>query len=427
MRNMTGMKSVGHLTKASAHARRGAYGLVVGVTVVAGVVTGGCEKLMGTGAKAEAPAAAPPPTAVQVVEAVTRDVPVYLDEIGTCSAVEMVSVRPQVAGRITALGFVDGDEIKKGQMLATIDARPYQAVLDQATASLAQAEANLDLAQRQLANAQGAIEAHAISQEELQNRQNAVTVALAQIRVRQADIEAAKVNLDYCTITSPIDGRAGRRLVDVGNVVKANDDNALVVVQRMDPIYADFTISETQLGQVRKSVTDGTVKAVVRLPEDGAGEQAGREGKLTFLDSAVQDASGRLKLRATVANEDRHFWPGQFANVRLVLNVEKGAVLVPKVAEQVGQTGPFVYVVKEAAAKDGQPGGTVVELRPIVQGQMHGDLMVVKKGVEPGDKVVTVGQMLLMPGGQVTVVPAAGQQQQQGAPVEKKSESAKAQ
>jgi multidrug efflux system membrane fusion protein len=391
---------------------------------VAGI---GCEGKEGTNAAASMTAMARPPAPVQVTDAITKDVPVYIDEIGNCTAVEMVAVRPQVAGRITSLGFTDGSEIKKGQVLATIDARPYQAVLDQANANLAQAEAVLSLAKLQLANAQAAIEAHAVSQEELQNRQNAVTVAQAQIRVRQADIEAAKVNLDYCTINSPIDGRAGRRLVDVGNVVKANDDNPLLVIQRMDPIYADFTIPEQRLGEVRRNAASGTLKTLVRLPEDPAGQE--HEGELTFLDNSVQDGTGTIKLRATLPNADRHFWPGQFCQVRLVLQTKKDAVLIPAIAQQVGQQGPFVYVAKEGTGKDGKT-ATLAELRPIVPGQRQGDMIVVDKGVAAGEKVVTVGQMMIMPGGPVQVVPSAppaGAPQQQAAPAEKKSESAKAQ
>lgn len=337
---------------------------------------------------------------VQVVKAVAEDVPQYIDEIGTCAAREFVQIRPQVAGRIMAIHFEDGAEVKKGDKLFTIDPRPYQAALDAATAGLAQAKANLSLAKVQAENAKAAIGAHAISQEELETRQNAVTVALAEISAREADIETAKINLEYCTIVSPIDGRTGQRLVDVGNVVKANDDNSLLTIQRMDPIYADFTTSERNLDEVRQKVAQGTLKTLVWSPQES--EEKAREGKLTFLDNMVQSGTGTIKLRATMPNEDRAFWPGQFVRVRLVLDTLKGAVLIPARAEQIGQQGPFVYVVKPA-----EGGETIAELRPIEPGQRQGDMMVVSKGVSAGESVVLVGQMMIMPGGPVMVMPSA--------------------
>jgi multidrug efflux system membrane fusion protein len=382
---------------------------VVASAIASAALIVGCDdKSGGKVGMAAMPQMPPPP--VQVVEAVAKDVPTYLDEIGNATAVEMVAVRAQVAGRIEEIGFKDGDEIKKGQVLIKIDPRWYQAQLDQAKANLARAEAVAALAQTDLARAEEAIKGKLISQEQYDQRKNAVIVAEAEIKQRQADIAAAGVNLEYCTITSPIDGRAGKRLMDVGNVVKANDDNPMVVIERMDPVYADFTIAENRLSEIRKNLAAGTVKALVRLPEEtGNDELTGHEGQLTFLDNAVQDNTGRLKLRATVANADRHFWPGQFVNIRLILNMKKDAVLVPLVAQQIGQQGPFVYVVKEAPGQDGKPAASA-ELRPITPGQRHGDLIVVNKGLEKGEKVVVVGQMMVRPGGPVMVVPSAPQQ-----------------
>ena len=184
----------------------------------------------------------------------------------------------------------------------------------------------------------------------------------------QAALETAKLNLEYCYIHSPIDGRAGARLVDVGNVVQANT-TSLLSIQRLDPIYANFTITERDLPEVQKQMSRGTLKAVVRLPSDP--ESAARVGRVEFLDNAVQNGSGTVNLRATISNPDHHFWPGQFVNVKLVLATEKGAVLIPNQATQISQKGPFVYVVK--------PDDTA-ELRPVKLGQRQGDDVVVTEG-----------------------------------------------
>ena len=204
-------------------------------------------------------------------------------------------------------------------------------------------------------------------------------------------METAKLNLDYCYIHSPIDGRAGARLVDVGNVVQANT-TSLLSIQRLDPIYADFTITERDLPQVQKEMARGILKALVRLPCDA--ETAARPGKVEFLDNAVQNSTGTVNLRATVANPDHHFWPGQFVEVKLVLSTEKGAVLVPNQATQISQQGPFVYVVK--------PDDTA-ELRPVTLGQRQGDDVVVTSGLSAGERVVLAGQLLVRPGGKVRI------------------------
>lgn len=396
----------------SSTSRRVIVAALMGLGLVAAV---GCEERGSAASPSTQPAAAAPAPQgmpVQAAKAIAKDVPVYIDEIGTCAAREFVQVRPQVAGRITEIHFTDGQDLKKGDKLYTIDPRPYQAALDQAVASLAQAKANHDWAKQQLDNAQAAIEAKAISREELQSRQNALTVADAEIRVREAAIETARINVEYCTIVSPIDGRAGQRMVDVGNVVKANDDNAMLTIQRMDPIYADFTTSERNLDEVRRQTAKGTLRTLVTSPQSP--DLQPREGELTFLDNAVQSGTGTIKLRATLPNQDRAFWPGQFVQVRLILTTKKDAVMVPVIAQQIGQTGPYVYVVKETGAgADGKP-ATIAEMRPITAGQRHGDMIVVEKGVAAGEQVVTVGQMMIMPGGPVMVLPSAPAAAQQG-------------
>jgi len=349
------------------------------------IATAGCSR-----SNVQAAPAMPAPL-VTVVKATAQDVPRYLDEIGRNAAFESVTITPQVGGRITERHFQDGDNLGKGQLLFVIDPRPYKAQVDAAEASLAQAKAALDLAKIQFARDEEVIGAKAISKQDYDTKKNAVDVDQAQVEAAQAALETAELSLEYCYIHSPIGGRAGARLVDVGNVVQPNT-TSLLSIQRLDPIYADFTITEGDLPAVQKEMSRGLLKAEVRLPTDP--ESAGRNGRVEFLDNAVQNGTGTVNLRATMSNPDHHFWPGQFVDVKLVLSTEKGAVLIPNQAAQISQQGPFVYVVK---ADD------TAELRPIKLGQRQGDQVVVTEGVAANERVVLAGQMLIRPGGKVRV------------------------
>jgi multidrug efflux system membrane fusion protein len=346
--------------------------------------------------QAAGPAALPAPL-VSVVQAGAHDVPKYLDEIGKNAAYESVNVTPQVGGRIVERHFQDGENLRKGQLLFVIDPRPYKAQLDSAQATLAQTKAALELAKIQFSRDEEIIGTRAISKQDYDTKKNAVDVGQAQVQAAEAAVETAKLNLEYCYIHSPIDGRAGARLVDVGNVVQANSTGSLLSIQRIDPIYANFTITERDLPDVQRQIASGSLKAMVRLPSDP--ENAAKVGRVEFLDNSVQSGSGTVNLRATMTNPDRHFWPGQFVNVKLVLTTEKSAVLIPNQAAQVSQQGPFVYVVK--------PDDTA-ELRPVKLGQRQGDDVVVTEGLVPNERVVLAGQMLVRPGGKVRVAPATG-------------------
>ena len=330
-----------------------------------------------------------PPATVTIDAAITQDVPVYIDAVGKTVAIEVVSVQPQVSGHITKIHFQDGAQIKKGELLFTIDPRPYQTQLHSAEAMLAQKKAELQLAQVDLARSETLVKKDFISKQDYDNKKSAVDVARAQVSQSESALEAAHLNLDYCSIRSPIDGRAGHRLVDLGNVVKPEDGKPLLVIQRLDPIYADFTVTENELTAVQQNISNGALKALVRLPDDADA----REGTLSFVDNAVQEGTGTVRLRATLANKDEHFWPGRLLNVRLVLSTIHSAVLVPASSPQMSANGPFVYVVK--------PDSTA-ELRPVTLGQRQGDLIVIAKGLSGGEKVVTNGQLGVTPGGKVS-------------------------
>ncbi len=321
----------------------------------------------------------PPPRPVAVAKVTAKDVPLYVDEIGTCAAYETVQVQAQVSGQIVARNFKDGQDVKKGDLLFMIDPRPYQAVLDSAKADLMLAEANLR------------------RQEEL--RAKDVTAkqdwdtAKASAMKAQAVVDAAQVNLDYCSIRSPIDGRIGLRQVDVGNTVSAGASSAvLVTIDNLDPIYTDFTIAEPDMPQVRKYLGGPNVKVLTQAPNTNVSP---RPGTLYFIANTVTPGTGTVQARGVTPNPDRLLWPSEFVNVRLVLDVLKNATLVPNDAVQTGQNGPYVFVVK--------PDNTL-DLRLVTPGQRQdGELVVVTKGLKPGETVVTAGQLQLAPGTKVVI------------------------
>jgi len=389
-----------------------------------------------------------PPSAVQVALSTKATVPLYLDEVGKCVARETVSVQPQVSGRITEIHFEDGADVKKGDLLYSIDARVYQAKLDAAEANLAQAKASRDLAKSELARVESLTDPRAMSQAEKDQKKSALDVAEAAVLQMDSAVRSAKIDVDYCTIRSPIDGRTGHRLVDVGNIVAPafgpGAGTTLLVVQKIDPVYAEFTIPENELTSVQKHMEAGTLEVEVRLPDShetaarslepssgslepspgsnapgsgsdapgsgsdgadpksnapGSGSGEARSGQLSFLDNAVQAGSGTVRLRASIPNQDHRFWPGRFVRVRLVLERIQDAVLVPAAATQLSAQGPYVYVVKD---------DSTAELRPVVPGQRQGDRIVIQKGLQAGEKVVVVGHVGVMPGGPVRIVePAA--------------------
>jgi membrane fusion protein, multidrug efflux system len=337
---------------------------------------------------AEIKTAQPPARPATVAKVVTKDVPIYLDEIGTCAAYETVQVQAQVSGKIIARDFQDGSDVKKGDSLFTIDPRPYQAVLDQAKAQAALDQVTLK------------------RQEDLRARkviaQQDYDIAVANAQKSSAAAEAAQVNLDYCYIKSPINGRVGLRNVDVGNLVGPSTP-PLVTIQGLDPIYTDFTVAENDLPLVRKYLGGPNVKVETHLAD---GSITPRMGDLYFIDNAVQPGSGTVKVRGVTANADRALWPSEFVLVRFILDMLKNATLVPSQAVQVSQSGPFVFVVK--------PDNTV-DLRPVKPGQRQaGDLVVVESGVKPGETVVVTGQLALSPGAKVAPQPYASGTLQSG-------------
>jgi multidrug efflux system membrane fusion protein len=323
---------------------------------------------------------APPPRAVTTAKVITRDVPLYLDEIGTTAAYETVQIQAQVSGQIVSREFQDGADVKKGDLLFKIDARPYEAALASAQADLALNQATL---KRQ----------EALKKQNVTANQDYDT-AVANQRRSEAAVAAAQVNLDRCYIKAPIDGRAGLRNVDVGNVVGPGGTTPLLTIMGMDPIYTDFTVAEPDLPLVRRYLTNPNLKVVTDADGDNVEP---RSGTLYFIDNAVQPGAGTVKLRGSTPNPDRALWPAQFVKVRLILDILKDAKLVPTTAVQIGQNGPYVFVVKA---------DSTLELRQVKPGQTQGDLTVITDGVEADQLVVTSGQLQLSPGMKVNPRPA---------------------
>jgi membrane fusion protein, multidrug efflux system len=356
---------------------RWAYMLFAVLTVL--VLLRSFQRGVGTLKTAQAPA-----RPVTVSKAITKDVPLYLDEIGTCAAYETVQVQAQVSGKIMARHFQDGSDVKRDDLLFTIDPRPYQAVLDQA-----KAQAELD--QITLKRQADLLARKVVAQQDYDT-------AKANADKSQAAAEAAQVNLDYCYIKSPINGRIGLRNFDIGNLVGPST-SPLVTIQGLDPIYTDFTVAENDLPLVRKYLGGSNVKVQTYLAD---GSIAPRTGDLYFIDNAVQPGSGTVKARGVTPNPDRALWPSEFVRVRFILDMLKSATLVPSQAVQVSQSGPFVFVVK--------PDETV-DLRPVKPGQrQEGDLTVIESGgVKPGETVVVTGQLALAPGAKVAPQPYVAQ------------------
>jgi multidrug efflux system membrane fusion protein len=338
------------------------------------------------------PTPAPAPRPVEVAKVIQKDVPLYLDEIGTCTAFETVQVQAQVSGQITARNFQDGADVKKGDSLFTIDSRPYEAVLVQAQGQLAQAKSQLVLDQITLKRQQDLRSKGVNAPQELDTAQGTVNNDEAKVKSAEGAVSAAQVNVDYCNIRSPIDGRVGLRQVDVGNIVgggSATTGGVLVTIQGIDPIYTDFTVAEPDLALVRKYLGGPNVKVMT----DADGDQLpSREGTLAFIDNSLQPGSGTVKARGVTPNADRALWPAQFVHVRLILDNLRNSKLVPSGAVQIGQNGPYIFVVK--------PDSTL-ELRQVKPGQRHDDLTVIMEGVNVGETVVVSGQLQLAPGTKV--------------------------
>jgi multidrug efflux system membrane fusion protein len=367
-------------------------------------------------AKAQGRAPAVPVTVAPVVQ---RDVPVRLTAIGNVQAYSTVGVLAQVGGELLAVHFKEGQEVRQGELLFTIDPRPFQSALQQARAQLAQhqaqvrqAEANLARDTAQLENARvderryrELLDRQLIARQQydqvrtntmtleatIQADQAAVTNARAAVQADEAAVENVVLQLNYTEIRAPLNGRTGNLLIQRGNIVKANDvGNPLVVITRVQPIYVSFAVPERQLEEIKRHRAAGDLRVEATVP----GQPAPVRGELTFVNNTVDVATGTIQLKATFPNAENALWPGQFVNVELTLTTQPRALVVPSQAIQRGQQGTYVFVVKP---------DLTVEQRAVEPGLVDGRDVVITRGLAPGERVVTDGQLRLVPGARVDI------------------------
>ena len=335
------------------------------------------------------PAATPVP--VTVVEATTRDVPVYLDALGTVQALNTVTITPQVGGQLKALHFEEGAAIAKGDLIAEIDPRTYQAALDQAVANRKQHLAQLSASKSTLARYEELAQKNFVSAQDLENQRQTVRQQEAQIAADDAAIASARTSLGYTRITAPIDGIAGIRQVDVGNLLQANG-SAIVVLTQVQPINVLFTLPAQDLDTVRSARAGGAppVAALDRTDSHVVAE----DGTLAVVDNQIDTSTGTFRLKAEFPNADKALWPGAFVNVRMQVRTVENGLVVPTQAVQRGPDGDYVYLL--------EPGDTV-KMQPVrTSGEVDASHLMVASGLSPGDKVVTEGQFRLKPGAKVT-------------------------
>lgn len=373
---------------------------IVAAAVLVAAVTWGLWRFdipLPASANVAAPAphhAAKPKVPVDIATAGRADVPVYLDGLGSVQAYNTATVKSRVDGEIQKVAFVEGQAVHAGDVLVQIDPRPYQAQYEQAAAKKAQDEAQLGNARLDLGRYQRLLATAAASRQQADTQRATVAQLEATVRADQGAIDAAKVQLDYTTITAPFDGITGIRQVDPGNIVHATDTGGIVVVTQMQPISVVFTLPEDQLAPISGAMQEGPVE-VSAMSTDGKTELD--RGTVLLIDNEIDQATGTIRIKATFRNARRTLWPGQFVNVRLLLNTEHDVLTVPSAAVERGPDGLFAYVV---GADD------TVERRALTIGHDDGAVTVVDDGLQEGDRVVTAGQYRLEQGARVAATPA---------------------
>ncbi|HJZ75948.1 MAG TPA: efflux RND transporter periplasmic adaptor subunit [Vicinamibacterales bacterium] len=337
-----------------------------------------------------------PPVPVTAAPVEQKSVPFDMQAIGTVIAASTVAVRAQITGELISVNFKEGDEVQEGQVLFTLDKRPFEAALLQAQAQLQKDQAQLANAKAQAVRYQDLAQRGIATREQVDQMTTQAAALDATVAADQANVQSARVQLDYATIEAPISGRTGLLQVHKGNLVRANDTIPIVSINRITPVYVTFAIPESMLPQFKQYMAAGTIHVDARAPNDTG---AASIGKIDFIDIAVDNTTGTIKVKGTFPNEDRKLTPGQFVNVNVTLTTDRNAIVVPTVAVQSGQQGTYVYVIKA---------DNTVELRPVVVARTHGDDSIVRTGVKPGETIVTDGHLRLVPGSRVSVKTGRG-------------------
>lgn len=350
------------------------------------MLTTAVSLLFGTActAKKESPKAKPA-VPVKVALAVQKNVPLQVKAIGTIEAFTSVAIKSQVSGQIARIHFTEGSHVEKGALLVSIDPEPFQAALSQAEATLARDLAQAKFAAEQARRYEGLLKDGIVTRDQYELLQSNAASLAATVIADRAAVNSAKIQLGYCSIRSPISGRTGSIALQPGNLVKANDQ-AIVTVNQLSPIYATFSLPEKRLGEIKNAMAAGTLKIEALVPGEPGNSET---GSISFLDNAVDPATGTIKLKGTFANRSGKLWPGQFTDVVITLASRQNAVVVPSQAIQTGQQGEFIFVVRQ---------DKTVEMRQIVSAAVTGEETVIDKGLAAGETVVVDGQLRLTPG-----------------------------
>jgi multidrug efflux system membrane fusion protein len=364
--------------------------IIVGCTAAIVVVLATALAFRHSQTEKKNPAAQSTAIPVMAVPAANADVPIILRGLGTVTAFNTVAVKSRVEGNIIAIHFSEGQEVKAGDLLIELDARPFQAALDQANATLAKDQANLTNAQTDLARYEQLLRHNNAPEQQVATQQATVAQDEATVKSDQAAIDAAKLNVEYASIRSPIDGIVGIRQIDLGNLVQASSQT-LVVVTQIKPIYVVFSLPEADIPRIRSAMAERRLTVQAYDPAD---QRQISQGALNLIDNQVDQATGTVKLKAQFANSDDALWPGQFVTAHLVLDVVYNGVTVPAAAVQTGPNGRFVYVVR---------GDNTVDMRTVTITQTENNRSLIGSGVSAGERVVTAGWFKLTPGAKVTV------------------------
>jgi membrane fusion protein, multidrug efflux system len=333
------------------------------------------------------------PVPVVTARAEQKAVPVTVPAVGTVEAVSTVEIRSQVTGQLTAIHFAEGRDVRQGDALFSLDARPFQAALQQAEAVLARDTASLQNSRSQQARLEALFQRGLIARDQYESQRAGTEALAATIEADKAAIETAQLNLRYAEIAAPITGRTGSLGVHVGDLVRANDTTPLVAINQLSPIYVAFSVPGRFLADIRRYQARRPLSVSAAPPEASDAGGAPARGLLSFIDNAVDSTTGTIRLKATFANGDHQLWPGAFVQVTLGLTTQADAIVVPVTAVQTSQDGSFVYVVKS---------DRTVEMRPVKIDRQTGSEAVVGEGVASGEEVVTDGQLRLTPGARVS-------------------------
>ena len=360
---------------------------LIGIAVIVCIVVGGYFLFKGIFQKKTVKES--PARPVEIAVAIEKDSPVYLETFGNLYSLYDVNVQSQVDGQIKEINFIEGAEVKKGDLLVTIDPAPFQAELDKARAALNRDLADLKLRKVTFERNEVLFEKKLISRQDYDKYSADLASSEAQVRLDAASVDIAKINLDYCYVRSAVDGLTGKHLVDAGNIVKANDGPTLVNIKAINELYVDFTVTESDLDKVREAMKQGKLQVEFFGDEPSAKVYS---GELSLLDNSVDNTTGTFFLRAIVSNKERELWAGQFVKVRLILGIEKAAVQVPYEAVQLGQSGAYLFVVSDE---------NKALLRQVKVGGRQDNNIVIEEGIKTGEKVVVSGQLGLSPGAKV--------------------------